>query len=148
MLLHLTVTYKQLCSLLRFRGTSVKQIAAEHGSTFSNSCYHSVKDLLIALHVGCSQHFFTWWLEKTKTKAAPAAVRPQVNRVPTRAWITGLYPSNMVPDLNQAEIQIYPRKKCPKETVSPEIKQLQVSCAWEGARCSCVSFGCSVGCQV
>lgn len=35
-------------------------------------------------------------LEKTNTRAAPAAVNPQVKKVPSRAWDTGLWPWSML----------------------------------------------------
>lgn len=62
------------------------------------------------VYMSAHELIFTWWLEKTKTKAAPAAVRPQVKRVPNRAWIIGLYPSNMVPDLTK-HTQMSPERK-------------------------------------
>lgn len=122
MLPYLTATYKQMF-IIEIQRHQCKTdssrarfyILFNHTTKQKYTLTHSVKEFLMVLHVGCSKHFFTCWLEKTKTKAAPAAVRPQVNRVPTRAWTTGLCPSNMVPDLTKQKYKFTPERNVQKK---------------------------------
>lgn len=55
----------------------------------------SSKRLLIRHKRDCYQSvcLLTWFPLRKTTKPAPAAVIPQVNKVPSKAWVTAPYPS-------------------------------------------------------
>lgn len=132
---------------MRFRGASESMALSADLLLFSlclfilsnrNLFYNSMLNISWRFYVSsCIFFFFTWWLEKTKTKAAPAAVRAQVKRVPNRAWIVGLYPSNMVPDLTKQTHKFYPKKskclsrKVKENLMSSEKCKVLVLCAFK-----------------
>lgn len=78
-------------------------------------------------------------LENTNTRAAPAAVSPQVKRVPSKAWNTALWPRSMLdPAVGRGATGQRPPCLSATPTCSEELDPLPLSWRiWAGA-CTCL----------